>query len=226
MSRYIFSLLLVFGLLGLAASYSYAETVLVKAGTLSLRKSPDTGAARIQTLRTHEPVRVLSRRGDWARVEATTSNEGWVLKSYLTHTPFVSVDVDSANLRQGPGTNYTVLWRVDRHFPLYVLDRSNGWLHVMDFDGDEFWISEKIVSFDRYVITQLSECNVRKGAGVDYELLFRAERGVILKVLDYKEGWMKVRHTDGEVGWISAKIVFGWFDAAYSHVGFPKKGPS
>lgn len=226
MPRHIARLLLGASLIGLAVSPTFAETVLVKANTLSLRKEPDTSSKRLQTLRTHEPVRVLARRGEWARVEATTSNEGWVLKSYLTRTPFVSIDVESANLRRGPGTNYEVLWRVGRNFPLYVLDRSNGWLHVMDFDGDEFWVSEKIVSFDRYVITQLSESNVRKGAGVQNDLVFRAERGVILKVLDYKEGWMKVRHADGDKGWISAKIVFGWFDAAYSHVGFPKKGPS
>ena len=48
---------------------SSAQTALVKADTLSLRKKPDAAAERVRALATHEPVTVKTRKGEWAEVE-------------------------------------------------------------------------------------------------------------------------------------------------------------
>lgn len=200
-----------------------AEIVLVKANKwLSLRAKPDTGSERLQRLQTFEPVKVLSRRGDWAQVEATSDRRGWVLSEYLADTSFVSVDIDQLNVRTGPGTDHPIKMKVGRNYPLYVINESEGWLHVMDFDGDRGWISSNLGSFDNYVITQLPKSNIRDGRGTENAIKFTAERGVVLRVLKEEDGWLNVRHADGDEGWISAKIVFGWYGGDFSHTGFPK----
>jgi len=200
-----------------------AEIVLVKANKwLSLRAKPDTSSERLQRLQTYEPVKVLSRRGDWAQVEATSDRRGWVLSEYLADTSFISVDIDQLNVRTGPGTDHPIKMKVGRNYPLYVINESEGWLHVMDFDGDRGWISANLASFDSYVITQLPKSNIRDGRGTENSSKFTAERGVVRRVLKEEDGWLNVRHADGDEGWISAKIVFGWYGGDFSHTGFPK----
>jgi SH3-like domain-containing protein len=207
----------------ISSSLASAEIVLVKASKwLSLRDRPDTSAERLQRLQTYEPVKVLSRRGDWAQVEATSDRRGWVLSEYLSNTSFITVDIDQLNVRTGPGTDHPIKMKVGRNYPLYVINESEGWLHVMDYDGDRGWISSNLATFDNFVITQLPKSNIRKDHGTDSTVAFTAERGVVLRVLKEERGWLNVRHADGDEGWISAKIVFGWYGGDFSHTGFPK----
>lgn len=200
------------------------DAALVKAQTLSLREKRSRSAKRLETLRTYEPLKISVREGEWARVESTAGNVGWVLTSYLTSNSFVSVNVPvnvrKLNVRQGPGTNYPVIMRVIDHYPLRVIDRASGWLMVMDYDGDRGWVSQNLVSWNSYVITTLEECNLRDAPGTESNILFTADRGVLLKVLKQKDGWLHVRHEDGDEAWVSAKIVFGWLDSSGAQ---PKK---
>lgn len=227
-------------LLSLGPRPGSAEVVLVQAETLSLRERPSTSARRLEQLATYQPVKVLSRRNEggrqWVQVETTSGKRGWVLQSsgskrYLSRTAFVSVDpvrlkqvnADKLNVREGPGTNYARIFKVAENYPLYVLDRTaSGWIKVLDFDGDTGWVSGKLVTFGPHVITQLQKSYVRKGPSQDYEEVFTADRGVLFAVREEKNGWLRVRHDDGDEGWMSAKIVFGWHDAEFDHVGFPK----
>ena len=119
-------------------------------------------------------------------------------------------------MRRGPGTQYAVIMRLARNYPLRVLDRwasaDSIWLKVMDVDGDRGWITAKLVKLTPFVITKLGESNVRTGNSTDDPIVFTAEKGVLLRVQQEKNGWLRVKHSDGDEGWISAKIVFGWQD--------------
>ena len=196
------------------ATVCAGQMVLVTAKTsLSLRKSPSKQATRIVALPTHEPVEVLQRKdATWAKVKTAEGKVGWVLSRYLSKTGFVSIKLQKANVRRGPSTKYAIVMELGRHWPLRVLDvASNGWLKVQDYEGDRGWVSPSIVVSDPvYVIATLETCNVRRGIGTEHPVAFTCEKGVILKVLDEQKGWLKVRHTDGDTGWMSAKIVFGW----------------
>lgn len=189
-----------------------AETVLVKADTLSLREKADTKSKRIETLIHFDLVEVKNRQGDWAQVQSKSGKVGWVMGSYLHTNAYVSVDNESLNVRRGPGTNYSIVMRVSRHYPFRVVDRSEDWLLVSDYDGDKGWVSRKLVTFTPYVITRLDKCNIRQGPGTENKIAFTAERGVLFRVLNEKDGWLNIKHGDGDVGWISAKIVFGWLE--------------
>lgn len=196
------------------------QNALVKAASLSLRKDTSTKADKVGTLATFQPVKVLERKTvdsrKWARLQTRDGKDGWALADYLTTTGFVWVDHDKANGRQGPGTEYPALFEYGRHLPLAVLDVApNGWLKVMDMDGDRSWLSPSIAKTQpSYVVARYPLCNVRKSVGVNAELAFTAERGYILQVLGEKEGWLRVKAKDGDEGWMSAKIVFGWLDEA------------
>ena len=58
----------------------------------------------------------------------------------------------------------------------------------MDVDGDRGWVHYKMIKFDPpYVITRLKLSNVRKGPGMDTPIVFTAEAGTLLRVIEEKK---------------------------------------
>lgn len=214
MARSLPRLALLASLLAASAALGRAENVLVKADSLTLRAKPDAKADKVAALAAYDIVNVKKRQGEWAQVDAADKKSGWVMSNYLAQTIFVSVDADKLNVRQGPGEKYDVVLKFSRNYPLKVLDRADGgWVKIADCEGDQGWALAKYLSFAPYVITNRDKpANIRKGPGTDSEIAFTSDKGVVLKVIEEKTGWLRVKHQDGDEGWISAKIVFGWLE--------------
>lgn len=203
-----------------------AQTGLVKAEkNLPMRTEPKAKAAVVEQLQRFQPVKILDRKDNWAKVKTVKldpalSKEGWVLASYLSSTGFLTVERDKLSVRQGPGANYPTVLIYNETYPVFVRDIApNGWVLVLDADGDEGWVPPSGLTFTpRYVVTKTAQCNIRAGGGKDYEkfpVAFVAEKGVYLQVVEEQDGWLHVKHEDEsgvKEGWISTKIVFGWSD--------------
>jgi SH3-like domain-containing protein len=203
-------------LLGILCGLSavHAATVLIKAESATLREKASTKAKALDTLKQYEPVTLLEKNADWAKVKSRAGKEGYVLARLVSKVGFVSTNEDQANVRRGPGSDYAIIMNYGRNFPLRVLDvAGNGWLKVMDFEGDRGWVSPKTVDAEPvYVITKEKQVNLRQEPVVTAQKVFSAEKGVIFQALEEKDGWLKVKHPDGDAGWVSAKIVYGWLD--------------
>ncbi len=120
----------------------------------------------------------------------------------------VTVDVPTANIRSGPGTQYDLLWKVERYHPLNVIKTSGDWYQFQDFEGDKGWIQKSIVRDYPSVIVIKNKCNVRSGPGEDFGIAFTAEKGVPFKELERKGDWIQIQHADGEKGWINKSLVW------------------
>lgn len=60
---------------------------------------------------------------------------------------FVSLKSDRVHSRQGPGTDYKVLWVYRRAgLPVEVVREFEGWRHVRDSEGAEGWVLQSLVS--------------------------------------------------------------------------------
>ena len=59
----------------------------------------------------------------------------------------VSVEVDKANLRAGPGKNHSALMTVKRGTRLVVETRQNDWLRITAPSGSRAWVSTDVVAF-------------------------------------------------------------------------------
>ena len=75
--------------------------------------------------------------------------------------------------------------------------------------GREGWVVKAAIAAGRKVLVKVGRSNIRKGPGTEQELLFRANRGVVFKVLDRKDDWLKVEHESKRVGWIARSLVWG-----------------
>ncbi len=118
------------------------------------------------------------------------------------------VEVNSARVRSGPGTEHKILWEVEKYHPLEVIKKKGSWYYFRDFEGDKGWIFKKLVRKAPSVIIIKDKCNVRSGPGTNFPILFTVERGVPFRVLKRKESWINVRHSDGDKGWIHKSLVW------------------
>ena len=122
----------------------------------------------------------------------------------------LAVCVNKANIRSGPGKNHEILWSVGKYYPLDTLKKSGNWYKIRDFEGDEGWIFHSLVKKIPTVIVTAPLVNVRTASGTNSRVLFQAEKGVSFERLGKKGKWFKVRHADGEVGWIHESLVWGY----------------
>lgn len=120
----------------------------------------------------------------------------------------LTVSVSEANIRSGPGTNYDIIWKVGKYYPIKVIKRTGAWYLFVDFEGDEGWIENTLVRKIPAVITIKEDVNIRSGPGTKFSVSFKAEKGVAFQVLKRKGNWIHVQHADGDRGWIYKSLVW------------------
>jgi SH3-like domain-containing protein len=122
----------------------------------------------------------------------------------------LTVVVDKANIRSGPGKNYDVLWSVGKYYPVETIKKSGQWYKIRDFEDDEGWVFHTLLGKTPSLIIKAPLVNIRQGPGTKTKVVFQAEKGVSFKRIGTKEPWFKVQHSDGEVGWIHKSLVWGY----------------
>lgn len=122
----------------------------------------------------------------------------------------VSVRDDNTNWRSGPGTQYPVEWILERGYPLSVIATRGNWLHVRDFERDEGWISRPLTSSERHSIVKVKTAHLRNRPTTGSRIIARLGYGEILKMLEDKAEWVKVRRKGGLRGWVARRLLWGW----------------
>jgi SH3-like domain-containing protein len=94
--------------------------------------------------------------------------------------------------------------------PVELVVSLEGWSKVRDSKGDLTWIEKKYLAEKRNVIVRTERAQVRAAAEDKAALVFEAERDVVLEFLEVQPGgWAKVRHRDGQDGFLKATQVWG-----------------
>ena len=81
---------------------------------------------------------------------------------------------------------------------------------MRDSRGDLAWIEKKQLAEKRNVIVRAERAQVRAAAEEKATLVFEAERDVVLELVEtVPGGWARVRHRDGQSGFLKAPQVWG-----------------
>lgn len=120
----------------------------------------------------------------------------------------MAVVTEYANIRMGPGTNYEIIWKIEKYHPIEIKGKKAKWYHFKDFEGDEGWIFAPLVGKINTVITKSDLCNIRSGPGTNFSILFSVERGIPFRMISKKGKWLQVKHADGDQGWIHSSLVW------------------
>lgn len=122
---------------------------------------------------------------------------------------FRSVDAVSV-LYDAPSVKGKPLYVIKRLTPVEPVVSLEGWTKVRDAEGGLAWIEKKHLSEQRTVLVTASRAQVRREANDDAQLTFEADKAVALELLEpVVGGWAKVRHRDGQSGFVRASQVWG-----------------
>lgn len=140
----------------------------------------------------------------------------FTLFSVTSHAlDMMSVNTESVNLRNGPGKSYDIKWEYGKGFPLIVVSRKGEWVKVKDFENDTGWIFKSLLSKRGHMIVKVNKnrnkkINIRSGPGTRNRIVGKAYYGVVFETLEQKNGWAKVKHESGLVGWIKRSLLWGF----------------
>ncbi len=139
--------LLLFIALGLAFAGNAAANgyVSVKKDGVNIRSGPSTKAEVIWEVFKGFPLKVLKKKGKWARTVDFEGDRGWIYASLLSKKKTLIVKVKNANLRVGPDTKYEIAATAKYGVVFTPLDRKDDWFKVKHNDGTTAWIHKDLV---------------------------------------------------------------------------------
>lgn len=117
---------------------------------------------------------------------------------------------EAAPVYDAPSAKAKPLFVVLGGTPVELVVGLDGWTKVRDSRGDLVWIEKKHLADKRNVIVRTDRAQVRAAADDKAALVFEAERDVVLELLEaVSGGWAKVKHRDGQSGFLKAPQVWG-----------------
>ena len=123
---------------------------------------------------------------------------------------FFSIAEKSVVMYDAPSLKADKLYVADRYLPIEVVVDVEGWVKVRDSSGSLAWIEKKFLNQQRYVIVTVPLANIHRSADSNSELLFQAEENLVMEWLESDAlGWVKVRHIDGQTGFVKVTQVWG-----------------
>ena len=120
-------------------------------------------------------------------------------------------------LYDAPSTKARPLFVLGREVPLEVIVPVEGWIKVRDVGGTIGWVEKRTLADRRVLVVRVPVADVRANPDDAASLVFRAEQNVLLELAEpaagatstATPGWVKVRHRDGQAGFVRIAQVFG-----------------
>jgi len=122
----------------------------------------------------------------------------------------VSIAGAEVNMRSGPGTRHDAVWALARGYPLVVTGRQGKWLKVRDFEDDQGWVYRSLTDRTPHHVVKVKVANLRRSPSTRAAIVGKALYGDVLRTLERRGQWIKVRHEAGITGWIARRLAWGW----------------
>jgi SH3-like domain-containing protein len=113
-------------------------------------------------------------------------------------------------LYDAPSTRADRLFIATRGYPFEVLVKLDQWTKVRDATGEVAWVENKALSERPTALVTVPMADVHAEPNAQSPLVFEAYKQVLLEVMEPPAGeWVKVRHRDGQQGYIRVAHVWG-----------------
>ena len=121
-----------------------------------------------------------------------------------------SVGAAPAVLYDAPSPKGRKVFIAPRGMPVEVVLTYGEWVKVRDMSGDLAWVQSRFLAPRRNVVVSAAGARVRSAAEEAAPVVFTADKGVLLELVDPPiAGWARVRHRDGQSGFVRAADVWG-----------------
>jgi SH3-like domain-containing protein len=130
--------------------------------------------------------------------------------AHVSTVLYTSLGDKPAILYDGLSTKANKTFILARNQPLEVLVKLDKWTKVRDAEGAIGWVENSAVGDKRHVQVSVNAADIRNMPTPSAPLVFEAQRGVLLEITGpAAEGWLPVRHRDGQAGFVRSVQVWG-----------------
>jgi SH3-like domain-containing protein len=120
-------------------------------------------------------------------------------------------------LYDAPSAKAKPLFVLGHDTPLEIVVTLEGWVKVRDATGSIGWVEKRALSDKRTLVVRVPMAEVLASPDATAPLVFRAEQNVLLDLAEpatsssttAAPGWVKVRHRDGQTGFVRIAQIFG-----------------
>jgi SH3-like domain-containing protein len=122
---------------------------------------------------------------------------------------FMSVKNDPARVRRGPSREHEILWVYqDSPLPVEIVADIEGWSRIRDWDGDEGWMAQSLLTSRRSAMIVGSNATLRTAPDDAAPPVAIAEPGVVASLLACEGDWCEVE-IENHDGWVSRGAIWG-----------------
>ena len=123
---------------------------------------------------------------------------------------FKTVGAAPVILYDAPSAKGGKLYVAPRGMPLEVVLSYGEWVKVRDASGEMAWTEAKGLSAKRNVVARAANLKVRASPDDTASAIILVDKGVLLEMSEQpSSGWIKVRHKDGQSGYVKTSEVWG-----------------
>tara|TARA_B100001245_G_scaffold125660_1_gene92731 strand:- start:43 stop:516 length:474 start_codon:yes stop_codon:yes gene_type:complete len=122
---------------------------------------------------------------------------------------FLSLKNQEVNLRQGPSFEYPIKFTYKkRYLPVIIIDRSETWREIKDFENNSGWIHISQLSKKKSAINIKNNSILYKKSTIYSKPIAKLEAGKLVLIKKCKIEWCKI--TSGKyTGWIEKNYLWG-----------------
>ena len=122
---------------------------------------------------------------------------------------FFSLKNNKVNLRQGPSFEYPIKFTYKkRYLPVIIIDRSETWREIRDFENNFGWIHISQLSKKKSAINIKNNSILYKKSTIYSKPIAKLEAGKLVLIKKCKIEWCKI--TSGKyIGWIKRNYLWG-----------------
>ena len=122
---------------------------------------------------------------------------------------FLSLKNNEVNLRQGPSFEYPIKFIYKKKFlPIEVLDKSENWIKIKDFENNSGWIHISQVSKKKSAINKKNNSVIYKKPTIFSKPVAKLEIGRLVIIKRCKLKWCKIT-SGGFNGWVYKNSLWG-----------------
>ena len=122
---------------------------------------------------------------------------------------FLSLKNNEVNLRQGPSFEYPIKFiYIKKYLPVEVLDKSETWIKIKDFESNSGWIHVSQLSKKKSAINKKNNSVLYKKPTIYSKPIAKLEIGRLVLIKKCQTKWCKI--TSGEFkGWVFKSSLWG-----------------
>ena len=122
---------------------------------------------------------------------------------------FLSLKNNEVNLRQGPSFKYPIkLIYKKKYLPVLILDTSETWRKIKDFNNNSGWIHVSQLSKKKTALNFKNNSILYKNPTIYSKPIAKLESGRLVLIKKCNQKWCKI--SSGEfIGWINKSFLWG-----------------